>query len=176
MAVPRPSTSVPACGRCGPTSRSAPTSSPAFPPRPRRLFEDSLSLVEACGLALSPRVPLLAPAGHAGRADAPGRSRARPRAGRPPARSRRSSAAPSSRSPDRPHGRGADGTWRQGARAGFRAGAPTGPLPARVADPDASRRTRRTGAHGITAGPGVIFTEVVYATLAPRRRRGTTDD
>jgi threonylcarbamoyladenosine tRNA methylthiotransferase MtaB len=35
---------------CAPTWCSAPISSRAFPPKPRRMFDNSLPLVEACGL------------------------------------------------------------------------------------------------------------------------------
>ncbi len=44
------SRSAPRCAACGRTSSSAPISSPAFRPRPRRCSQRSLDLVEECGL------------------------------------------------------------------------------------------------------------------------------
>ena len=58
--------------RCGPTSSSAPTSSPAFRPRPTRCSSNSLRIVEECGLTHLHVFPFSPRAGHAGGAHAAG--------------------------------------------------------------------------------------------------------
>ena len=75
--APTPSPSAIRCGGCGRTWCSAPTSSPASRPRPRRCSARSLDLVDRMRAHPSPRVPVLAASRHAGRPHAAGR-RARP--------------------------------------------------------------------------------------------------
>ena len=59
--------------RFAPISFSAPISSPAFRPRPTRCFENSLEIVDECGLTYPSCLSVFAPARHAGGAHAAGR-------------------------------------------------------------------------------------------------------